>query len=103
MRISENKMSTAQLEAYRNDAGMRQTGASGDRATLSDTRSTDRVSLSDTAKQIQAARSMMDNVPDVRSETVARLKAQIQDGTYRIDSRQIASNMIEASLVDVFC
>ncbi|MEZ4741294.1 MAG: flagellar biosynthesis anti-sigma factor FlgM [Bdellovibrionota bacterium] len=38
------------------------------------------------------------NTPPVRAERVAELKAQIQDGTYKIDSGKIADGMLREAI-----
>lgn len=62
----------------------------------------DRIELSAAAKEMQAARQTLDELPAVRSDKVARLKAQIENGTYEINSRKIAASMIKDSLLSVY-
>ena len=55
---------------------------------------TDRVTLSGDAKLVSLAASQAKEAPEVRSERVAALKAQVQSGTYQPDSKKIAEKML---------
>jgi negative regulator of flagellin synthesis FlgM len=59
----------------------------------------DRVELSPRAKELQAARETLAKMDAVDHEKVARIKAQIAAGTYKVDAAKIASKMIEESLL----
>lgn len=54
----------------------------------------DRVTLSGDAKLVSLAASQAKEAPEVRSERVAALKAQVQSGTYQPDSKKIAEKML---------
>jgi negative regulator of flagellin synthesis FlgM len=58
------------------------------------------VKWSANAKLADEALAIAKNSPDIRSDKVAALKAAIQSGTYKIDSKGIADRMIESSLQD---
>jgi flagellar biosynthesis anti-sigma factor FlgM len=58
----------------------------------------DTVSLSGKAQDLYEARRIMGEIPDVRAEKVARLRKEIEDGTYRVEGRDIAKKMIEEAL-----
>jgi negative regulator of flagellin synthesis FlgM len=60
----------------------------------------DTVELSDTAQKIQEAKKQLESIPDVREEKVARLKEQIENGTYEIDAEKIADKMLKDSLLN---
>lgn len=60
----------------------------------------DRVSLSPQAQELRNAQKALDAIPDIRTEKVEEIKARIADGTYRIDSEQIAAKMIREALPD---
>lgn len=60
----------------------------------------DRVELSPQAREIQAARQAIAAMDDMDHEKIARIKAQIKAGTYKIDSGNIADKMIDESLID---
>lgn len=60
----------------------------------------DRVSFSQDAALLTEARRTAQATPDVRQEKVDALKEQVNQGTYKIDSRTLASNLLaeESSL-----
>ena len=60
----------------------------------------DRVQISDRAREMQAARQAVAQLPDVDEEKVARIKAQVQNGTYKVDGRKVADKMLAESLMD---
>ena len=59
----------------------------------------DRVALSQSAKELQAAREAIAKMDDMDHEKVARIKAQIEAGTYKVDADKIAETMITESLL----
>ena len=59
-------------------------------------RQPDAVSLSDTARSLSAARKAVADAPDVREDRVSALKAAIADGTYSVDSRNLASKLLSS-------
>ena len=60
----------------------------------------DRVVLSARARELQAAREAVAGMDDMDHEKVARIRAQIAAGTYKVDASKIASKMIDESLMD---
>lgn len=60
----------------------------------------DSVELSRESREVQAAWQAMQAAPDVRQETVARIKAALEAGTYRVSGRQVAKKMLARSFVD---
>ena len=56
--------------------------------------------LSQSTRDVQYAKKMIKTVPDVRQAKVARLKNQIDSGTYRIDSQKVAEKMIKDSIIN---
>lgn len=60
----------------------------------------DKVVLSSKSKQISEAKNVVTALPDVDSEKVARLRLQVSNGTYRIDTQKVAGKMITQSLLD---
>lgn len=54
----------------------------------------DRLVLSPQAAEVRAAHEALAAMPETRAELVARLKAQVQAGTYQIDPDTIAEKMI---------
>jgi len=55
----------------------------------------DEVVLSKEAKVFQEAMRAVKSEPDVRMDKVQEIRARIQSGQYRIDSRSIASKMVD--------
>ena len=55
----------------------------------------DKVELSDRAKQVQAASKIANSFPEVREDKIARIRNQIETGTYRIDANKIATAMLK--------
>jgi len=100
MKIAQNNIPSMMSEAYLNNVGKKSTANSKVARTGNHGPTTDRVVLSDQAKELQMARKMLASVPDVRSEKIAGLKEQLRNGTYRADPQQIASGMIRESLVN---
>ncbi len=60
----------------------------------------DRVALSARAKELQAAREVITKMDDVDHKKVARIKAQVEAGTYKVDAAKIAEKMIDEALLD---
>jgi negative regulator of flagellin synthesis FlgM len=57
----------------------------------------DSVTLSDSARSMAAARTAVQNAPDVRLQKVADIKQQLSDGTYQVSSRALARKMLDTS------
>lgn len=51
------------------------------------------------ARLIKKAREVVYQTPEVRPEKVARLKEAIQQGAYKIDSRQLADIILKEWLI----
>lgn len=80
-------------------------GVSGTRKNLpEDTRTAvsrkDSLEISREAKELSTIRQIIDKTPDIRMEKVAAIKEAIANGTYHVDSREVAHMMIVRSLVD---
>jgi len=60
----------------------------------------DRVLLSPMAKEIQMAKSQLQEIPDIRVEKVTEIKNQIDQGTYPISSEKIAHRLMRESLLN---
>jgi negative regulator of flagellin synthesis FlgM len=60
----------------------------------------DQVVLSARARKMQAAHEAVTRMPDVDLDKVARIKAQVQKGTYSVDGEQTAARMLAESLLD---
>ena len=60
----------------------------------------DEVVFSPIAAKIIEAKRNLDSLPDIREQKVARLKIQIQENSYLIDEKKIASIMLKESLLN---
>lgn len=60
-------------------------------------RTPDSVSLSTNARQLAAARTEIQNLPDVRENKVAAIKQQVDAGTYFVPAHVLARKMAEAA------
>jgi negative regulator of flagellin synthesis FlgM len=55
----------------------------------------DQVHLSDQAKELEGLKQIVNQLPEIRTEKVEALKKSIQDGTYKVDSLQVAGKILE--------
>jgi len=53
--------------------------------------------VSSEGKDYQAIRKIVANVPDIREDKVARIKAQMENGTYNVSSADVASKILESA------
>jgi negative regulator of flagellin synthesis FlgM len=60
----------------------------------------DSVSLSPRVRELQAARETLASLPEIREEKVAAIRAQIEAGTYAVDSEKVAGKMIAEALLN---
>ncbi len=60
--------------------------------------SSDKVSISSRAKDAALAKEVAKSSPDINEEKVARLKAAIQNGTYKVDSDAVADRLVDEHL-----
>lgn len=58
------------------------------------TRQADSVTLSDSARSLSAAHKAVAAAPAVREERIQAIKSALADGTYQVDSRQLARAMV---------
>ena len=58
----------------------------------------DSVRLTDAGREFNRAVDQVQTLPDVRLERVMQLKQQLAQGTYRVEGRRIAVNMIDESM-----
>jgi flagellar biosynthesis anti-sigma factor FlgM len=56
------------------------------------------VSISDKANEVQQAQAAVKNMPDVRVKVVAAIQGEIDQGTYKRDSKKIAKRMVNEAL-----
>lgn len=53
-----------------------------------------KLTVSDAARELRAARQKLAELPDVREERVAELQRQIAAGRYRVSGRQVAEKLV---------
>ena len=94
MKINPNNNSIP-IEAYVNNVQDKKTTQPPKDKTANQGVKTDTVDISDTAKRVNAAKEELNRIPDVREEKVAELRKQIENGTYKVDSEEIADKMIK--------
>jgi negative regulator of flagellin synthesis FlgM len=88
------------IEAYINNVShKRNIDASSEKASKKVIKE-DTVVLSQKGREIQEAKNLLSSVPDIREEKVARIKEQVENGTYQIDGEKIAVKMIKKSFVN---
>lgn len=51
------------------------------------------VELSQTSQEVQMAREAIEMQPDMREEKVAALRAQVESGSYEVNSEEVAEKM----------
>lgn len=94
MKITPNGNSIP-IEAYVNNVQDKKVAGSPKDKAANAGAKTDTVDISDAAKRVSTAREELDRIPDVREEKVAELKAQVENGTYKINSEEIAEKMLK--------
>ncbi|MCC6501681.1 MAG: flagellar biosynthesis anti-sigma factor FlgM [Deltaproteobacteria bacterium] len=99
MKIGGKKPGSVGTDNFINRAGdssnvKKNSGAQGG------TSSSDNVDISSRARQMNRAKSLLDSVPDVRTEKVGRLKTDIERGNYHVDAGKVAERMIERAVRD---
>ena len=87
---------TERLRATMAVAALRSNAASASSPSV--TRQADAVSLSGPARSVAAALKTVADASDVREDRVAALKAAIANGSYAVNSRQLAGAMAKSSL-----
>ena len=60
----------------------------------------EKVLLSDEAKDIHKAREVIASDPEIRMDKVAEIKAKIESGDYHVDSKEIADKMLKDILIE---
>lgn len=88
------KQSYGQSRIGRSESGETSGVSSNKTSETNQTSSSDRVTLSDDAKLVSLASRVAQDSPEVRSDRVATLKAQVEAGTYQPDSKKIAEKLL---------
>ena len=93
----KGKDASVNLDAYLNKIGKKDVAQKA-RPDAQGVRGQDNVQISARAREVMEAQQTAKAIPDVREEKVAKVKNQVETGTYRIQGKQIAINMINESL-----
>lgn len=64
------------------------------KGTVIDSPSFNKVSISNTSKQLEALKASLQDVPEINEARVLYFKAEIQSGNYQIQSDKIARSML---------
>lgn len=72
------------------------------RAPEIDTGISDKVAISGRAKEASKAKAIAHSSPDVDEARVAKLKAAIQNGSYKVDADKIADRLVDEHLSTAF-
>ena len=91
--VNAQSINLRAIAALRSNAAASQAAASSGVA-----RQADSVSLSDSAHALSSAARAISEASDVREDRVAALKAAIASGTYSVDSKSLARNMLRHGL-----
>lgn len=84
------------IEAYFQRSGQVRPTEKADKAT----RAGGDVQLSPQAKEVQQAQAAVANIPEIRQQLVAELKAAVQEGRYQVDPEAVAGKILERLIVD---
>lgn len=55
----------------------------------------DKLQISSLGKDIQSTKAALSNVPDVREDLVASVKARIDNGTYQVSAESFAEKLMQ--------
>lgn len=91
----QNQPTSAQLSK-----DTRKPAANEDKATTSNGRGADTVSLTDTAERLQSIEAKLQNTPVVDKQRVDSIRQALNEGAYQIDASKIADKLLafESSL-----
>ncbi|MDD5170636.1 MAG: flagellar biosynthesis anti-sigma factor FlgM [Syntrophales bacterium] len=62
----------------------------------------DRISISSQTRDINLAKSVIDQLPEVRDDVVNQIKKSIDNGTYTVNPEKIAEKMVSDSIIDLY-
>lgn len=75
------------------------TKVSRDRSKSSSVRiSVDYLTLSESAKEFEELKGILENIPEIRQEKVTALKEKIRQGEYQVDSDKVAEEILMAEI-----
>lgn len=71
------------------------TAAYGQAQKLPSTKTDDSIDVSKSASLFQKASAALNNVPDVRTDAIAGIQRELNEGTYQRDETQVAERVIQ--------
>lgn len=104
MRIDSNNIMSGMdtLEQTSRKRNIEKAGAVQDTSSNGVVAESDAVSISEKGKDVSEMTRILKDMPDVRSEKVAELKARIASGNYNVSGRDIAEKVVNSALEDIF-
>src|SRR5215471_5455853 len=96
--MSTSKVNPMSVRAAMAVAALRSSAATPAAPATGPARQADSVQVSDTAKALSAATQSVNGASEVREDRIAALKSAIANGTYAVDSRDLARSMVRRSL-----
>jgi len=94
----KGKDASVNLDAYLNKITEKKDVAPKTRPDGQGVRGADNVQISARARELVEAQQAAKAIPDVREDKVDEVKKQVETGTYRVEGKRIALNMINESL-----
>ena len=61
---------------------------------------TDSVEISQQSSEIRKVKEVIMEQPEVRTETVKKIKKEIDEGTYKVDGEKVAEKIIKENILD---
>lgn len=83
------------IDAYNAISQVYQTNANYKLKTAGDSKSSDRLEISQLGKEYQIAKAAVAQSPDIREDKVAEIKAMINAGTYYISGMDFANKIVD--------
>jgi len=60
----------------------------------------DQVTVSEKASRASAVKAQLADLPEVRAELIQQLKAQIDEGSYKVEAKKLAAKMRKARVLE---
>ncbi len=99
MQITESS-TYVNLDIYARNVENKQKVEVNEKKSAGDTLRKDEVVLSPTANKLSEARRNISNIADIREQKIARIKMQIENGTYQVNPKKIATGLLMETLLN---